>query len=247
MDDDHATDDPTRHACVVGAGGGLGHALAEALASRDAFASVTAISRQPAPAGTAAAVQWLQADMASADERARAVDELRGRSGRLHLLICCIGVLHGEGFEPEKSLRALDAEAFQQVMSINALLPLQVLYAMAPLLRHGERPVAATLSAMVGSIEDNRLGGWYSYRMSKAALNMGLRCAAVELGRGGRGPAIVAIHPGTTETALSEPFLGRHPARSAAESAPYIIDVLEGLDPDTRSAFLNWDGKPIPY
>jgi len=175
--------DSGRHACVIGAGGGLGGALVEALAERPEFASVTAVSRRPPADGLGDRVRWLQADVAQPGELADAVAKIREHDERLHLLICCIGVLHGEGFEPEKSLRALDAAAFQQVMSINALLPLQVLYAMAPLLRHGDRPVAACLSAMVGSIEDNRLGGWYAYRASKAAQNMFTRNLSIELRR----------------------------------------------------------------
>jgi NAD(P)-dependent dehydrogenase (short-subunit alcohol dehydrogenase family) len=170
----------------------------------------------------------------------------------VHLLVTCTGVLHGgdarPGLRPEKALAQLDAEGFLHVMRVNALAPLQVLAAFAPLLRHDQRAVAATLSAMVGSIGDNRLGGWYSYRMSKAALNMGLKNAAIELGRGARdGPIVVAIHPGTTTTALSEPFLRHRTARSPAESAEHILAVLDGLTPANSGKFYNWDGRELPW
>jgi NAD(P)-dependent dehydrogenase (short-subunit alcohol dehydrogenase family) len=100
---------------------------------------------------------------------------------------------------------------------------------------------------MVGSIGDNRLGGWYSYRMSKAALNMGIRNAAIELGRHRHGPIVVAIHPGTTLSPLSAPFAARDRARPADASAAAIVRVLDGLERTDNGRFFNWDGRELPW
>jgi NAD(P)-dependent dehydrogenase (short-subunit alcohol dehydrogenase family) len=169
----------------------------------------------------------------------------------VHRLIVCTGILHGgatdPGLRPEKSLRQLRLANLQRCMAVNAWAPLMALEAFSPLLRHTDGAVAAALSAMVGSIGDNRLGGWYSYRMSKAALNMGLRSAAIELGRQRHAPIVVAVHPGTTLSALSAPFAGPERARPAHDSAAAILRVLDGLGPDDTGRFFNWDGRELPW
>jgi NAD(P)-dependent dehydrogenase (short-subunit alcohol dehydrogenase family) len=243
------------NAVVVGASGGLGAAFTAALASRPDVGRVFALSRRQLPSGSR--IEALTVDAGDPESYARALqqaaDEVRSRAPAIHLLITCTGMLHDAGATPEKSLRQLDAASFQRVMTVNALVPLQVLAAFAPLLRHGERSVAATLSAMVGSIGDNRLGGWYSYRMSKAALNMGLKTASIELGRAAgsasapTGPIVVALHPGTTVTSLSTPYLQRREARPAGESVRHLLAVLDRLTPADNGKFLNWDGRELPW
>jgi NAD(P)-dependent dehydrogenase (short-subunit alcohol dehydrogenase family) len=196
-------------------------------------------------------IYWHQADATDPDQLAAAAERIGAAHERVHLLITCVGALHGgqsdPDFQPEKSLSALRLHNLQRSVAINAFAPLAALHAFLPLLRHDEGAVAATLSAMVGSIGDNALGGWYSYRMSKAALNMGLRNAAIECSRLRDGPQVVAIHPGTTLTALSEPFVRRHRHRSPEESARRILQVIEGLSADDTGKFLNWDGQEIPW
>jgi len=249
----HAPADAPRSAVVVGASGGLGRALTEALTERDDIDRVFALSRRYfAPQHPR--LTWMEADASDARSLERVAGTVAHAVPAVHLLIVCTGVLHGGGdarLQPEKSLGDLDGDNFHHVMSINALAPLQVIHAFAPLLRHEDRTVIAALSAMVGSIEDNRIGGWYSYRMSKAALNMGLRNAAIELGRlrprGRPKPIVAAVHPGTTATPLSEPFLRNHSSRSAAESAAHILSVLDGLNEADSGGFFNWDGRPLPW
>jgi len=245
---------PTRNAVVAGASGGLGRALTDALTERDDIDHVFALSRRYfAPRHPK--LTWLEADASEARALERVAGTVADSAPAVHLLIICTGILHGGDdaarLWPEKSLGELDGENFREVMSVNALAPLQVIHAFAPLLRHEERTVIAALSAMVGSIGDNRIGGWYSYRMSKAALNMGLRNAAIELGRlrprGRPKPIVAAVHPGTTATALSEPFLRNHSSRPAAESAAHILGVLDGLKEDDSGGFFNWDGEPLPW
>lgn len=245
---------PTTHAVIVGASGGLGRALTDALLARDDIQHVFALSRRFEPPPHPRLIA-LEADPTESRSLARVARAVADQVDAVHLLVVCTGVLHGgddePGLTPEKSLADLDGDRFRRVMTINALAPLQAIHAFSPLLRHDQRAVAAALSAMVGSIGDNRIGGWYSYRMSKAALNKGLRNAAIELGRGrpsGRPkPIVAAIHPGTTITPLSEPFLRRHRARPPEESAAHILAVLDGLTESDSGRFFNWDGSALPW
>lgn len=242
-----------RIAVVTSASGGIGRALTARLADAPDVAHVFALSRGGVGHQHERVTQ-LTADATDPQALAAAASRVGDAAPRVHLLITCGGLLHGGAeqprLKPEKSLDALDPANFREVMAVNALAPLQVLGAFKRLLVHGEGAVAGLLSAQVGSIGDNRLGGWYSYRMSKAALNMGVRCAAIELGRGRRGegaPVVVAIHPGTTVSYLSEPFIGRHTARPAADSARHILEVLDALSPEDSGRFLNWDGRGLPW
>jgi NAD(P)-dependent dehydrogenase (short-subunit alcohol dehydrogenase family) len=260
----HRPDHPSRQdvpdqqvAVVVGASGGLGAAFAAALTARRDIGQVFTLSRSGPRRDPAQRdrTDWITADVGDPASLAEAADAVRQTAPRVHLLINCSGILHEPGLAPEKALRQLEREPFLHLMAVNALVPLQVLAAFAPLLVHRERSVAATLSAMVGSIGDNRLGGWYSYRMSKAALNMGLKTAAIELARGRSGvangyagaPIVVAVHPGTTATPLSAPYLERRDARPAAASAARVLGVLDRLTPIDNGKFYNWDGRELPW
>ncbi len=251
---DNAAQHEAETAVVVGAAGGLGRALSRRLAQREDVGTVYALSRC-ALEPDHPKLKCLQADATDPASLARAAETVAATASRVQRLIICTGMLHGgdaaPSLGPEKSLGQLDGDAFRQVMTVNALAPLQALHAFTPLLKHDQRTVVAALSAMVGSIGDNRIGGWYSYRMSKAALNMGLRNAAIELGRlrprGRPKPIVVAVHPGTTETELSRPFLRRHDARPASESARHILDVLDNLSETDSGRFFNWDGRELPW
>ena len=235
-------------AVVAGAAGGLGVALSEGVLAHPDYESVFALSRsRPAAAD---GIEWLETDTSSPTELEAAASWVAAATDRVHLLISCTGALHGGGesdFKPEKALAQLDLDNLQRAVRINAFAPLAALRAFIPLLRHDEQPVAAVLSAMVGSITDNALGGWYSYRMSKAALNMGVRNAAIELGRLRNGPSVVAVHPGTTLTALSEPFVRGRDPRPPHESAQHILSVVHRLSPDDSGKFFNWDGRELPW
>jgi NAD(P)-dependent dehydrogenase (short-subunit alcohol dehydrogenase family) len=195
----------SKHSVIVGAGSAIGAALVEACLAAPDCGTVHAVSRHPRTFG--AAVRWRRADPTDAQAITDAARAIAAETPHIHRLIVCTGVLHGgaedPGFRPEKSLGQLELAHLQRCITVNAWAPLAAIHAFAPLLRHPEGSVAAALSAQVGSIGDNRMGGWYSYRMSKAALNMGLRTAAIELGRHRHGPTVVAIHPGTTQSPLS--------------------------------------------
>ena len=170
--------------------------------------------------------------------------------GELLRLVITNGVLQGEGFRPERALRQLSRSAMAHVLEINTVLPMLALAAFESQLKNVSRPRVAVLSARVGSIGDNRLGGWYSYRASKSALNMMLQCAAIELHRVNRSLKLIAFHPGTTDTPLSKPFQRGVPAEKLFTPkfvADQLSAILDTIEPDGRLSYLDWAGEPIPW
>jgi NAD(P)-dependent dehydrogenase (short-subunit alcohol dehydrogenase family) len=188
-----------------------------------------------------------------ADEKSiiGAVTAVKETAERLHLLINCAGILHDEsGIRPEKRLESIDPEVLHRVFAVNAFGPLLMAKHFHPLLRHDDRSVFANLSARVGSIGDDRTGGWYSYRGSKAAQNMFTKNTAIELARRAPRCICVALHPGTVETELSRPFRGGVPTEklfSVERAAGQLLDVIDRLDPKDSGAFFAWDGTSIPW
>lgn len=179
-----------------------------------------------------------------------AATQLSREGIELDLLVNCAGVLHGAGMEPEKKLEQVDPVALATYFSVHATGPILMAKHFLPSLSHGRPAVLASMSARVGSIQDNRLGGWYGYRASKAAQNMFTRTLAIELRR--RAPAIVcvALHPGTVDTDLSRPFqknVAESRLFSAAHAGAQLLSVIDSLTPDDTGTFLDWDRKPIPW
>ncbi|WP_394392068.1 SDR family NAD(P)-dependent oxidoreductase [Shewanella woodyi] len=162
----------------------------------------------------------------------------------------CHGVLHTQQIKPEKRLEDLTAASFEQVMMINALTPMLWLQKLTPLLTCSIPCKVTVFSARVGSISDNRLGGWYSYRASKAALNMMLKTAAIELARRAKNIKIIAFHPGTTDTALSKPFQKNVPPGklfSCEFVAKQLLEIVENSELDSTLSYLDWQGKRISW
>lgn len=171
---------------------------------------------------------------------------------RLHLVVNCAGVLHDAtwGMRPEKRLADVSPASLARAFAVNAIGPLLVARHFEPLLAHVDRAVFATLSARVGSIEDNRLGGWYAYRASKAAQNMYTRTLAVEWARSRRNVICIALHPGTTDTDLSRPFQGNVPEGKlfgVERTVSQLLQVIDRLQPADTGQFLAWDGERIPW
>lgn len=235
------------HAVVIGASGGIGAALTRALAADPRIEIVHALSRRgyPQPDATTDSI-----DITDEASVAAAAAKLDAR-GPLDLVIIASGMLHDpDGIRPEKRMRDLDAAAMQRVFAVNTVGPALVAKHFLPRLRHGRKTVFAALSARVGSISDNRLGGWSSYRASKAALNMLLKTFAIEHARTRPDSVVLALHPGTVDTALSKPFQGNVPDGKlftpdfAAERLLGIIDRVTSAD---SGGFFAWDGSQIAY
>lgn len=234
------------HAVVIGASGGIGRALAQALAARPDVASVTALSRRP--------VEFLDAKIAAGridllDERSIAAAAAACAGLAPRLVVCAAGLLHAGPIQPEKSLRELDPDRLARVLAVNTIGPALVIKHFAPLLPRQGKSVIALMSARVGSISDNRLGGWYAYRASKAALNQVVRTASIEVARRWREAVIVGLHPGTVETPLSAPFranLSPDKLFTPAFAAGRLLAVIDGLGPGDSGKCFAWDGSEVP-
>jgi NAD(P)-dependent dehydrogenase (short-subunit alcohol dehydrogenase family) len=166
----------------------------------------------------------------------------------LHLVIDATGFLHDQRFQPEKSLRQIDAAHLAYSFAINATGPALLMKHFLPRLARNERAVFATLSARVGSISDNRLGGWYSYRAAKAALNQLMHTAAIELARTHKLAICVALHPGTVDTGLSGPFAKAGlDIQTPAQAAGRLVTVLDSLTPQQTGLLLDNMGVVVPF
>ena len=228
-------------ALVVGASGALGAALFAQLDADPRCARVMGLGR-PGRMADACTPPIDFDDQGSVAAAAQAL--IAG--GPFHLIVNATGVLHGAGFMPEKRLGQLNNAQLEATFRANAFGPALVLAHFAPLLDR-DRSVLALLSAKVGSIGDNRLGGWYSYRASKAALNMFLKTAAIEVQRSNPNAVLVALHPGTVDSALSAPFRGAEIGRPAPDAAADLLRVIDGLTPADTGSFRAYSGDALPW
>ena len=233
---------------IVGSTGGIGKALVDALASSKQVTQIYALSRQ-GQSYASPKVANLTFDFTNESSIEAAAEVLR-ETGPFDLCIIATGLLQGKGITPEKNMRAMSLEAFQQSFMINTFGPAVTAKYFLPLMRRDNKAVFAALSARVGSISDNRMGGWYAYRASKAALNMIIKTLSIELGRRFKETIIIGLHPGTVDTDLSKPF-----QRNVAEgklftpeySASKLLAVIDQVTPDDTGLLFAWDGKPIPF
>ena len=233
---------------IVGASGGLGAALANRLGANHAVSSIFRLARSPQRQVTNR--DWLHLDLEDEGTIETAAAEIERRAGELHMLIVASGVLHdGTTLRPEKSWKAISASSLEQVFRINAAGPALVAKHFLPLLAANRKTAFAAVSARVGSIGDNDLGGWYAYRASKAALNMIIRTLSVELARKRPQALCVGLHPGTVDTPLSKPFQQNIPSGglfTPDRSAAYLTQTLDRLTPADSGWLYAWDGSRIP-
>lgn len=234
---------------VFGASGGIGAALVSLLAAREDVAEVHALSRSAVPsAGAHPKVTLHHFDLVDETSIASACAAI---AAPLDLAIVATGRLMRESGEgPEKSWRALDPAAMAEMFAINAIGPALIARHALPLLRKEGRPVFAAISARVGSIADNRLGGWHSYRAAKAALNMLVRNFAIELARTNPAAVAVALHPGTVDTPLSRPFqrnVAPDKLFAPETAARHLLDVIDHLTTTDSGKLLAWNGAEIPF
>ncbi len=218
-------------ALIIGSSGGIGSAVCAALEARGT--EVTALSRS-------------QHGLDVTDESSVAA-HLGALEGSYELIFVATGALQVNGAAPEKSLKALSASALADQFALNAIGPALVLKHAVRLLPRRDPAVFAALSARVGSIGDNRMGGWYSYRTAKAALNQILHGASVELARTHSKLAVVALHPGTVETPFTADYAGHNPTVPASEAAENLLRVIGGLDASHTGRFYDWQGQEVPW
>jgi len=236
------------NAVIVGATGGIGGAFVEALMELETVSRVFALSRSDPRLGTTRA-NWMPIDIENEDSIQKCVEEIGFLVGELHIVIVATGVLHiGDTLQPEKTWRSLSAKSLERAFRINTVGPILLAKHFLPLLSKNRKSAFAALSARVGSISDNRLGGWHSYRASKAALNMLLKTLSIELTRVNPHALCVSLHPGTVDSRLSKPFQANVPKGklfSPQSAASHLLTVIDGLTPEQSGKLFAWDGREI--
>lgn len=218
------------NALVIGASGGIGAALSGALRARGA--AVTGLSRSD--------------DGLDVTDPASVARHLGALDGPFDLVIVATGILAPEGAGPEKSLDAIDAEVMSRTLAVNTIGPALILANLPRLLPQEGRSVTAVLTARVGSIGDNKMGGWYSYRASKAAANQIVHGAAIEIGRKRKEAVVAALHPGTVATPFTASYTG-HKKVAPDEAAANLLEVIGGLTRAQSGGFFDYAGKEIPW
>ncbi|WP_158969299.1 SDR family NAD(P)-dependent oxidoreductase [Paraglaciecola sp. L3A3] len=241
----------SRTTLIIGANSSIGAAIAahhQQLPTEDIILISRKITHQLA---TAKNVKTIMVKNYQANSIDLAIEQLKHINSKAigHVYICN-GILHNDALRPEKRLEDFNQEAFNQVMTANALTPILWLQKLTPILT-GEKPCKVVLfSARVGSISDNQLGGWYSYRASKAALNMMIKTASIELARRAKNIKLIAFHPGTTDTALSKPFqhnVAKDKLFSSEFVATKLSEIVENVAIDQTVSYLDWQGKTIDW
>lgn len=239
-------------ALVIGASSAIAKALISAMAPQHNIDHIIAVSRSSSESASATEVagrvpvSYVSCDYSSASIRELAA-QLRGPFS--HVFICT-GVLHNDHIKPEKRLEDIDEGQMAELLRINSILPALWLQSLLPAIKNSARCVFTVFSARVGSISDNRKGGWYSYRASKAALNMIIKTAAIEYARRAPGVKLLAFHPGTVDTDLSRPFHKSVPAEklfSPEFVAQQLLSITAALPVDGDASYLDWAGERIDW
>ena len=224
-------------ALVIGSSGGIGSAIVAALQADENCGKVTRLSRREQP-------DFDLCDEASIKRQAAA---LAATEETFELIFNATGALQIEGMGPEKTIRAIDPVAMARQFQVNAIGPALLIKHFIPLLPKDRRALFASLSARVGSIGDNRLGGWIAYRAAKAAQNQIIKTASVEVARTRPHAVLVALHPGTVVTSLSDPYSAGHERVLPEQAAHNLLVVLDGLQAKQSGGFYAYDGEPIEW
>ncbi len=234
------------NALILGGSGGIGQAFIDHFLQQENIDSIHATYHQRVPEQADSRIQWHQVDVTQEAD----IENLCGQIDEIDFCINAVGMLHDEVHGPEKSTRQIDPDYFLKSMAVNALPTLLLAKHMVPHFKHKRPAIFATVSARVGSIEENYLGGWYSYRASKAALNMLLKTLSIEWKRSLPNVTVAALHPGTTNTRLSSPFHKNVPSDQLfepAQSVSYMMQVIERLAPAHSGKFWSFDGEVLPW
>ncbi|MBD2460226.1 SDR family NAD(P)-dependent oxidoreductase [Oscillatoria sp. FACHB-1407] len=245
------------NALIVGANRGIGLGFVQQLLEHKQIGRLYATYRNEASSELLALadqypqqLHLIRMDITDESQIAEGVAQIKTQTPQLHLVMYCVGVLHEGEMQPEKGLQQIQAENLLRYFQVNSIGAVLLAKHLVPLLKHGDRSVLASISAKVGSIGDNQLGGWYGYRASKAALNMLMRNVAIEYSRKSPKTLVVLMHPGTTDTQLSKPFQRNVPPEklfSVDRTVTQLLKVIDQLQPDDNGQFFSWDGSRLPW
>ena len=236
-------------AIVIGAGGALGSALCRQWQQDNEIEAVIAVSRQYEDNNVLPGIHAIHCDYNEASI-AEASEKIKSLAGTISRVCICNGLLHNDHLWPEKRIEDIGLDALQEVFSVNSFIPILWLKALLPLVKGDTNCVITTISARVGSINDNRSGGWYSYRASKAALNMLLKTASIEFARRAKNVKLIAFQPGTTDTPLSKPFQTAVKAEklfTPAFVAQRLADIMSRQKADGELSFIDWENTKIDW
>ncbi len=240
-------------ALIVGASQGIGLEFVRQFLKTNRVQRIYATYRNPQAeilTISDSRLRCLQMDITEEVQIANVVQEIKAETATLNYVINCVGVLHEGAMQPEKSLRQVNSEQLMRYFQVNSIGAVLLAKHIQPLFKHQERSIFATISAKVGSIGDNYLGGWYGYRASKAALNMFMRTTALEYKRSCPRAIAVTLHPGTTDTQLSRPFQRNVPPEklfSVEHTVEQLLMVIDQLKESDSGEFFSWDGDRLPW
>jgi NAD(P)-dependent dehydrogenase (short-subunit alcohol dehydrogenase family) len=247
---------PTGNALVVGASQGIGLEFVRQLLANPQVDRIYATYRRDAAALASLAtahrdrLQLFQVDVTVEAQIQTAIGQIQATTPQLDFVINCVGLLHDGELQPEKSLRQIDTDQLLQYFQVNSISAILLAKHLLPLLNHDRPSLFATISAKVGSIGDNQIGGWYGYRASKAALNMLLKTAAIEYKRRAPKATIVLLHPGTTDTQLSQPFQKNVPPEKlfpVERTVKQLLAIIADRTVADSGSFWSWNGESLPW
>lgn len=255
---------PNKKVLLIGGTSGIGKALLDQMTEDNKVEQIFATYHQRQPVNQSAdlkdsnlknKVVWLAMDVTSEPSIKQAINQVSEHVDHIDWVINAVGLLHNDSHQPEKAVRQLDPEFFINNMKVNALPSLLIAKHIKPLLKASQPSetdpaIYATISARVGSISDNNLGGWYSYRMSKAALNMGMKTLSIEWSRSLKNVCVAVLQPGTVDTPLSKPFqanVAKDKLFAPRQCAVNLLQVLNGLTAEDTGCFKDWAGKSIAW
>jgi NAD(P)-dependent dehydrogenase (short-subunit alcohol dehydrogenase family) len=252
------TESRIAYGLVVGATQGIGLGFVKRMLQEETIATIFATYRTQSASGELLALAQenperlicIALDVAQESQIAELVQKIQTTTRQLHWVVNCVGMLHDGALQPEKSLQQINTEQLLKYFQVNSISAALLVKHLLPLLKHRERSIFASISAKVGSIGDNQLGGWYGYRASKAALNMLMKTAALEYSRKSPNTIIALLHPGTTDTRLSAPFQRNVPPEklfSIERTVNQLWTVLNQLESKDSGQFFSWDGTALPW
>ncbi|RBO84783.1 SDR family NAD(P)-dependent oxidoreductase [Marinomonas aquiplantarum] len=239
----------TFHGLVIGASSAIGQAIIEMLEQDPACSGITAVSRGANSQLNTSKVHSLACDYQQ-ESIEQVCQELMAWQGHIHKVFICNGILHDDTMQPERKIESVNAAQMAASFQANSITPMLWLKSLLPVLKGTTATQVAVFSARVGSISDNKMGGWYSYRASKAALNMLIQTSAVEYARRAKNVKLIAFHPGTTDTPLSQPF-----QRSVPEGklftpsfvAQQLLNLMNNIPMDNQAAYMDWNHQAIDW